>query len=206
MGGAAVETGDKVPRGTNGLSQANHTTLAREPMMGSNTVRGYEGIDTMRFKFLSIFAALILLTACESTPKEGSDSMGSGQQAAPVAGPTPGTQEDLVVNVGDRVFFGYDQYDVQSDARATLDRVAAWLNTNPSVTLTIEGHADERGTREYNLALSDRRATSVRDYLTALGVSSSRLRTVSYGEERPAVLGSNEASWAQNRRAVFLVN
>ena len=174
--------------------------------MGNNAVKGTEGIDTMRFKFLSIFAALILLTACESTPKDGGDSMSSGQQAAPVAGPTPGTQEDLVVNVGDRVFFGLDQYDLQSDARATLDRVAAWLNTNPSVTLTIEGHADERGTREYNLALGDRRATSARDYLTALGVSSGRLRTVSYGEERPAVLGSNEASWAQNRRAVFLVN
>jgi peptidoglycan-associated lipoprotein len=160
----------------------------------------------MRFKLLSIFAALLLLSACETAPKEGGETSGGGQQAAPVSGPTPGTQEDLVVNVGDRVFFDFDKYDLKPDARSTLDRVAAWMNSYPSVTLTIEGHCDERGTREYNLALGERRATASRDYLIALGVSADRLRTVSYGEERPAVLGSNEAAWAQNRRDVFVVN
>src|SRR3546814_16991436 len=117
-----------------------------------------------------------------------------------------GSQEELTVEVGDRVFFDFDSYDVRADQRGTVEALAAWLDTNPSVTLTIEGHADERGTREYNLALGDRRANAVRDYLVALGTNPARLTTVSYGEERPAVLGSNDSAWAQNRRGVFVVN
>ncbi len=117
----------------------------------------------------------------------------------------PGTQQDLVVNVGDRIFFGYDRSDLTSDARSTLERQAQWLSQYQNVNIVIEGHADERGTREYNLALGERRATSVRNYLVALGVSPTRVRTISYGKERPAVMGSNPAAWAQNRRGVTTV-
>jgi len=163
----------------------------------------------MRLKVLSLLAAVVLVAACESTPQDGS-SAGAGGGAASAAavksGPTPGTQEDLVVNVGDRVFFGFDKYDLTPEARATLDRQAAWLNQYPRVTVTVEGHADERGTREYNLALGERRATSLKNYLLARGVDANRVSTISYGKERPAVLGSGEASWAQNRRGVTTVN
>lgn len=168
----------------------------------------------MRLKFLAVIGAMFLLAACGTSSEEGGTTTGSGSAGGgggsatttSLAGPTSGSQEDLVVNVGDRVFFGFDRFDLTAEARATLDRVAAWLDTNPSVTLTIEGHADERGTREYNLALGERRATAARNYLVSLGIASGRLSTVSFGEERPAVLGSNEEAWAQNRRAVFVVN
>jgi peptidoglycan-associated lipoprotein len=171
----------------------------------------------MRFKFLTFVAAAFLLSACGTSSEESGGASGSGSTAGTSAttttsgvtsipGPTPGTQEHLVANVGDRVFFGFDKSDLQPEARAAVESLAVWLNNYPAVTLTIEGHADERGTREYNLALGDRRANSVRDYLAALGVSGNRLTTISYGKERPAVLGSNEEAWAQNRRAVFVVN
>ena len=159
----------------------------------------------MRLKFLSIFAALLLLGACETSSTTG-DASGSGASGGSVSGPTPGTQEDLVVNVGDRVFFGFDEYTLTPEGRETLNRVAAWMQANPSVTVMVEGHADERGTREYNLALGERRANAAMNYVAALGVDSGRMRTVSYGEERPGVIGSNEQAWAQNRRAVFVVN
>jgi peptidoglycan-associated lipoprotein len=129
--------------------------------------------------------------------------------AAPITAARPArwaqTQEDLVVNVGDRVFFAYNKSDLSAEARATLDRQATWLKTNASASITVEGHTDERGTREYNLALGERRATAAKNYLVADGVSASRIKTVSYGKERPAVIGSNEAAWAQNRRAVTVV-
>ena len=127
-------------------------------------------------------------------------------QPTTISGPTPGTQEHLVVNVGDRVFFDFDKSDLTPEARATVEALAVWMNNYPATTITIEGHCDERGTREYNLALGERRSSSVRDYLAALGVDSNRLSTISYGKERPAVLGSNEEAWAQNRRDVFVVN
>lgn len=117
----------------------------------------------------------------------------------------PGTQEDLVVNVGDRVLFGFDQSDLTSDARDVLDNQALWLKRYPHIHVTIEGHTDERGTREYNLALGDRRATTVKNYLVALGVDKNRITTISYGKERPAVPESNPQAWAQNRRAVTVV-
>lgn len=175
----------------------------------------------MRFSLVTTFAAALLLAAC-STPEDtssttsGSGSSGtgttsqssnsSGTTSSSIPGPAAGSQEELTVEVGDRVFFDYDQYNIRADQRGTVEALAAWLDTNPSVTLTIEGHCDERGTREYNLALGERRANSVRDYLVALGINPARLSTVSYGEERPAVLGSNESAWAQNRRGVFAVN
>jgi peptidoglycan-associated lipoprotein len=163
----------------------------------------------MRLKVLSLLAAVVLVAACESTPQDQGSAAGGGAAGAAAAvkpGPTPGTQEDLVVNVGDRVFFGFDKSDLTPEARATLDRQAAWLNQYPRVTISIEGHADERGTREYNLALGERRADAVKKYLTTRGVDANRVATISYGKERPQVLGSNEAAWAQNRRGVTVVN
>lgn len=121
-------------------------------------------------------------------------------------GPAPGSQQDLVVNVGDRVFFGYDQYNLTPEAQRTLELQAEWLKQYPDTNVTIAGHADERGTREYNLALGDRRATSVKNYLVALGIDPRRVTTISYGKERPAVLGSNPSAWAQNRRGVTTVD
>src|SRR5688572_3400916 len=117
----------------------------------------------------------------------------------------PGSQQDFVVNVGDRVFFGYDRYDLAPEARGTLDKQAAWLAQYPSVNVTVEGHADERGTREYNIALGERRAAAAKSYLTTMGVDPRRLNTISYGKEQPAVVGANPAGWAQNRRAVTRV-
>jgi peptidoglycan-associated lipoprotein len=172
-------------------------------------------------KTLSIFTALLLVAACETAPTETGDSSGGGAttQTSGTSGSTttvvtetvtsgvqPGSQEDLVLNVGDRVFFGFDQYNLTDEAQSTLQRQAAWLNANPSVTLLIEGNADERGTREYNLALGERRATAVKNYLVTLGISPGRLSTISYGKERPVALGHNEAAWAQNRRSVSVVN
>jgi peptidoglycan-associated lipoprotein len=110
------------------------------------------------------------------------------------------------VNVGDRVFFDYDSSVLSPQATQTLDKQAAWLKQYPNVIVTIEGHADERGTREYNLALGDRRANAVRNYLVALQISGDRILTISYGEERPADPGHDETAWAKNRRAVTMVS
>ena len=173
----------------------------------------------MRFSLVTTFAAALLLAACSTPSEEASTTSGSGTSGTgttsqstdstasqTIPGPAPGSMEQLTVEVGDRVFFDYDAYNIRADQRGTVEALAAWLETYPSVTLTIEGHADERGTREYNLALGERRANSVRDYLVALGINPARLSSVSYGEERPAVLGSNDSAWAQNRRGVFVVN
>ena len=113
---------------------------------------------------------------------------------------------EKLAQVGNTVYFGFDSSELGGEARATLDRQAAFLNVNPTMIVIIEGHADERGTREYNLALGDRRAVAVRDYLLAKGLNAARVRTVSYGKERPAVSGSNEESWAKNRRAATVLN
>lgn len=157
-------------------------------------------------KFLCLIAALVLVSACDTTGSDngmagdnGSNGKGAGMAVR------PGTQDELTANVGDRVFFAFDKSDLSPEARATLDRQAAWLKKYASLTVTVEGHADERGTREYNLALGERRATAAKNYLVAAGVSANRVKIVSYGKERPAVLGSNEAAWAQNRRAVTVV-
>ncbi len=157
-------------------------------------------------KFLCLMAALVLVAACDTTgTSEGDAGAGGAGGAGRMGAARPGTQEDLVVNVGDRVFFGFDKSDLTAEARATLDRQAAWLKKYANVSVTVEGHCDERGTREYNLALGERRATAAKNYLVAAGIPASRVKTVSYGKERPAVLGSNETAWAQNRRAVTVV-
>ena len=108
--------------------------------------------------------------------------------------------------MGDRVFFDFDKSDIKAEGQTVLSRQADWLKRYPNVTVTVEGHCDERGTREYNLALGERRANAVRRALVALGIPQNRIQTISYGKERPAVVGSNEAAWAQNRRGVTVIN
>ncbi|MFD2263628.1 peptidoglycan-associated lipoprotein Pal [Lacibacterium aquatile] len=158
----------------------------------------------MRISLLPVAAAALFLAACAEEPKSAATTPTTTNTTAaqPAAGIKPGSLEDFRVNVGDRVFFGYDKIDLSADARRTLERQAAWLKQYGSVRVVVEGHADERGTREYNLALGERRANAQKDYLVALGIPAARLSTVSYGKERPAVLGSNEAAWSQNRRGV----
>ncbi len=160
----------------------------------------------MRFKVLGLMAALVLVAGCPS-PQDDVDDTDTGGVVAPPpeTAPMMSAQEDLVINVGDRVFFDFDKSDLRPDAIETLNRQADWLNANGAITVTIEGHCDERGTREYNLALGERRAAAARQYLESMGIGGGRMDTVSYGKERPAVLGSNEAAWAQNRRAVMVV-
>lgn len=170
--------------------------------------------------FLMVAGMAVALAACSSNDKAtdvgqvttdgqmattGTPTDMGATGAVDPYGPTPGSQQDLVVNIGDRVFFGYDQYDLSAEAQTILKNQAAWLAKYPNVNFSIEGHCDERGTREYNLALGERRANSVKNYLTGLGVDASRINTVSYGKERPAVMGSNAEAWAQNRRAVSVV-
>ncbi len=177
----------------------------------------------MHLKVISSIAALLLVAACETAPVESSDSSGSGsatttssssdgtttmaaKETMKPAGPMAGSQEDLVANVGDRVFFEYDSFAINPRARGTLERQASWMRRHGGLTLTIEGHCDERGTREYNLGLGQRRAESIKKYLMALGIAENRLATISYGKERPVALGSNDNSWAQNRRGVSRIN
>lgn len=118
---------------------------------------------------------------------------------------TPGSQQDFTVNVGDRIFFDTDSSIIRADAQTTLTRQAQWLNQYPQYAVTIEGHADERGTREYNLALGARRAAAARNFLVSQGVSASRLKTISYGKERPVAVCNDISCWSQNRRAVTVL-
>ena len=169
---------------------------------------------------LLLLAPLMLLAACSSVSdrdKEAASSGGGYSTPFPGTGAGTGAVEQSNLNsnlspqqqlaqIGDRVFFGLDQFEVSPESAATLDKQAEWLRANPAVTLTIEGHCDERGTREYNLALGQKRADSVRRYLAAAGIDGSRLQTLSFGKERPAVAGASADVWAQNRRAVSVVN
>ncbi|MDB5368801.1 MAG: peptidoglycan-associated lipoprotein [Roseomonas sp.] len=164
----------------------------------------------MNVKLLGALAAAAFLSACASEDTSGAATgAGAGAGASGLSGMSgsvrPGSQEDLVANVGDRVFFVTDASTVAADQRPVLERQATWLAQYPQVQITVEGHADERGTREYNLALGQRRGNSARDVLVASGVSGSRLSVVSFGKDRPAALGSTEDAWAQNRRAVTVV-
>lgn len=154
-------------------------------------------------KVLAAISAVFLLAACESTPGGSGGAGGAG--AGGGAGTGIGSMGELAPNVGDRVFFDYDSASLSSEAQATLSKQAEWLKKNESVNVTVEGHCDERGTREYNLALGERRAAAAKKYLVSLGVKSSRVSTISYGKERPAVVGSSDSAWAQNRRAVTVV-
>ena len=162
-------------------------------------------------RILAIVAATFLFAACETASQVSGDSAStsasntasSSSASSSAADKTPA---EKLAQVGDTVNFDFDSAELTVSARSTLNRQAAFLNLNPDLMIVIEGHADERGTREYNLALGDRRATAVRDYLVAKGINSARVRTVSYGKERPAVAGSDEAAWAKNRRAATVFN
>ena len=169
----------------------------------------------MFYRILISLIMLMFIAACSTTPQDSADSSGSGSTGVfnepegtlteSSASIIPGSQEDLIVNVGDRVFFGYDSAELDEDAQELLQDQVAWIKEHDA-SVTIEGHCDERGTREYNLALGEKRAQSVKNYLISLGVSSNRVSTISYGKERPAVVGSNEGAWSQNRRSVTIVN
>ena len=169
----------------------------------------------MVYKFIISGLLVLFVAACATKPKDDADASGSGASSAEAEGTitetdgtgiVAGSQEDLIVNVGDRVFFGYDSSDLDSDALELLQDQVAWLKQNSGVSITIEGHCDERGTREYNLALGEKRAQAVKNYLVGLGINPDRVSTISYGKERPAVVGSNDGAWAQNRRSVTTVN
>jgi len=162
----------------------------------------------MNLRSLTLLAAVLLVAGCAEDQTNKANTSGTGAGATPPAASTvaPGSEQDLVQNVGDRVFFDFDKSDIKPEGRAVLQRQADWLKKFPNVTVTVEGHCDDRGTREYNLALGERRATAVKKMLVALGVPANRLSTISYGKERPAVVGDNEAAWAQNRRGVTVVN
>ncbi len=147
------------------------------------------------------FAALILgVLAIAACAKQTPDPTAMAGAAA------PGSQQDFIVNVGDRVFFDTDSSELSQQARATLDKQAQWLNQYGRYAFLIEGHADERGTREYNIALGARRAQTVREYLVSRGVSAQRMRTISYGKERPVAVCDDISCWSQNRRAVTVLN
>ena len=173
--------------------------------------------DTQRIARLAMIGlATASLAACASRPKpagpvatgpqasqpESRPNMNPGEPASPVnQGPLPGTVQDFVINIGERIYFDTDSYDVRSDAQPTLAAHAQWLNRYPSVVVRIEGNADERGTHEYNLALGARRANAVREFLVAQGVSGARIETLSYGKEKPIDGGSGDDAWAKNRNA-----
>jgi peptidoglycan-associated lipoprotein len=171
--------------------------------MMSPTIRG-----TAALKLAAALSLALSIAACSSTPDQLADGAGGpggrGGYGAGGAG-TPGSAQDFVVNVGDRVFFESDSSDLTPTATATLDRQAQWLSRYPRYVFVVEGHADERGTREYNFSLGARRGQTVRDYLASRGINASRMRTVSYGKERPVAVCNDISCWSQNRRAVTVL-
>lgn len=164
----------------------------------------------MKLTLFPIAATALLLAACSSAPTDSAATSGELTTTDTTSGisstSTPGSQADLEQNVGDRVLFGFDSTTLDEEARSILQRQATWLQQFGTVSATIEGHTDERGTREYNLALGERRATAASRYLSSLGIADNRLTTISYGKDRPADPGTDETAWAQNRRAVTVVN
>jgi peptidoglycan-associated lipoprotein len=149
-------------------------------------------------KLAAVLAVALSMGACANKNLSGMDANANAA--------TPGSQQDFVVNVGDRVFFESDQTDLTPQAIATLEKQVQWLQSYPRYGFTIEGHADERGTREYNIALGARRAQSVRTFMTSRGIDPSRMRTISYGKERPVAVCNDISCWSQNRRAVTVLN
>ena len=160
---------------------------------------------------IAAVAGALVLAACASKPRPAAEAPppsmppAAEQQSRVESTVVPGSVQDFRVNVGDTVHFEYDKYEVTSEDRDILQRQAAWLQKYPQVRVTVEGHCDERGTREYNLALGARRANAVKEYLVSLGVPSSRMETISYGKERPICTESDESCWAQNRRGVTTI-
>ncbi len=160
----------------------------------------------MKLKLLGALALVAALAACSDDKAANSGTAsGLGATSAPTGAAAPGSEADLVANVGDRVYFEFNQNNLSSEAQATLDRQAAWLARYPQVTVQLAGNCDDRGTDEYNIALGNRRANAARDYLVAKGVSADRISTISYGKDRPTATGDDEQSWAQNRNAITAV-
>ena len=157
-----------------------------------------KGMSIVRSAKFAVFVlGALAIAGCAKQP----------DQTAAIAGAaTPGSQQDFIVNVGDRVFFESDSSELTPQARETLDKQAQWLNQYNRYAFTIEGHADERGTREYNIALGARRAQAAREYLASRGVSAQRMHTISYGKERPVAVCNDISCWSQNRRAVTVLN
>jgi peptidoglycan-associated lipoprotein len=162
----------------------------------SNVSRFLQGL-----KLTAVFVAALSLAACANkSALEDSNAMANAGAA------TPGSQQDFVVNVGDRVFFETDSTELTQQAVGVLNKQVQWLQTYNRYSFTIEGHADERGTREYNIALGAKRAQTVRDYLVSRGIEAGRMRTISYGKERPVAVCNDISCWSQNRRAVTVLN
>ncbi|TYC52045.1 peptidoglycan-associated lipoprotein Pal [Rhodobacterales bacterium] len=151
-------------------------------------------------RWIAVLFTVMFVAACANNPNNPNDPNGLASNVR------PGTGQDFVVNVGDRVFFEEDQSVLNSQAQTTLAGQAKWLNRYPQYTITVEGHADERGTRQYNIALGARRAQAARDYLVSQGVNASRIKTISYGKERPVAVCNDNSCWSQNRRAVTVLN
>lgn len=161
---------------------------------------------TTSVRIVAVLAAALALSACSSNKAaDGAGAGGAGGAFGAGGAGTPGSAQDFVVNIGDRVFFETDSSDLTPQATATLDKQAAWLNQYPRYAITMEGHADERGTREYNFALGARRAQAARDYLASRGVNASRIKTISFGKERPVAVCDDISCWSQNRRAVTVL-
>ncbi len=161
----------------------------------------------MKIKYLGAIAAISLLAACSKTPPAtttGNNGFGGTGNTAS-NGPVGGSQEDLVANVGDRVFYELNSSTLTDAGQATLSKQADWLAKYPNVSVQVAGNCDDRGTEEFNIALGQRRANAAKDFLTAKGVSSGRVTTISYGKDRPTALGDDEQSWAQNRNAITSV-
>jgi peptidoglycan-associated lipoprotein len=165
----------------------------------------------MKLRSLCVLAAAALLLAACKQPNDTSANTGGGATSTSTdtgspSGAAKGSREDFIQNVGDRVYFDFDRTEIKPEGQTVLQRQAAWLKQYASVTVTVEGHCDERGTREYNLALGNRRANAVKSALVAAGVAANRIQIISYGKDRPVVVGSNEQAWAQNRVGITVIN
>ena len=182
------------------------------------------GVNPMINRIFALFAIVAFLAACETAPKDAGDAAGSGASGSSdtsssssssssasggstssSSGSSTMTKDEELVSIGNKVYFDFDSSALSADAKSTLNAQAAFLRSNPSVRITVEGHADERGTREYNLALGDRRASAAGDFLVAQGIDGARIKTISYGKERPEMVGSNDEAWAKNRRSVSII-
>ena len=172
-------------------------------------------------KFFAMVGVLLLLASCETASQKAVSGAASSASSSSSASKSDSVKKgkgsslfakgkesaaDKLISVGDRVLFDYDSAELSNDSKLILDKQSRFLRANTDLTFTIEGHCDERGTREYNLALGEQRATAVRDYLVIEGISPDRLRVISYGKEKPAVVGSNDMAFAKNRRAVTTID
>ena len=162
-------------------------------------------------RLILVVGALFFLASCETATqnalKGSAGKAGKADKAgSSIFGSAKQSQADKLIAVGDRVLFDYDSSELSAEAKLTLDKQSRFLRVNSDLTFTIEGHCDERGTREYNLALGEKRATAVRDYLVIEGISPDRIRVISYGKEKPAVVGANDMAWSKNRRAVTTID